>query len=144
MAVGTAHPWRWGYFQRCPPALFGRMHRIEGGRMTLLLKHSSGPWVLGAEFPALGLASSVVCSVLLWECMCHTMDLSTKLPGADSRRSALPYTAVGHCVVPWPPSQKIQLHQFKHCFVLLELCCFQFWCWGGCGSFGHVCTTLQL
>lgn len=77
--------------------------------------------MLRAEFPALRLASSVVCSGLLWECVCHTMDVSTKGPGADSRRSALPYTAAGHCVEPQPHSQKIQLHQFKHCFVLLAL-----------------------
>jgi len=37
--------------------------------MTLPLRHSSGAWVLGAEFPALGLASSVVCSVFLRGCL---------------------------------------------------------------------------
>lgn len=96
----------WGYIQTHPPALFGRMHRIEGGRMTLILRHSSGAWVLGAEFLALGMSSSVVCSVLLRECVCHTMDVSTKGPGADSRRSAPPYSAVGHCVEPWPFPRK--------------------------------------
>lgn len=52
----------------------------------------------GSGFPVLGLASSVVVSMLLRECQCHTMELSTKSPGADSRRFTWPYSAVRHCV----------------------------------------------
>lgn len=66
--------------------------------MTLLLRHSSGAPALGAEFPALGLASSVVCSTLPRGCLCHTMELSTESPGADFGRSAQPCSGVGHCV----------------------------------------------
>lgn len=102
--VWRALPWMWGCFQRLPQALFGRAHRIEGGGMTLLLRHSSGAQALGAEFSALRLASSVVCSMLLRGCLCSTIELRTESPGADSRRSAWPYRAVGHCVEAWPPS----------------------------------------
>lgn len=91
-------PWMWDCFQRLPPALFRRVHRIEGGGMTLLLRHSSGAPALGAEFPTLGLASSVVCSTLLRGCLCRTKELSTESPGADSGRSAWPCSGVGHCV----------------------------------------------
>lgn len=107
--VGSVLPWMWvmwGCFQRLSPALFGRVHRIGGRGMTLLLRHSSGVRALGAQFPELGLASSVVCSMLLRGCLCRTMELGTESPGADSRRSARPHSAVGHCVEARPPSWK--------------------------------------
>lgn len=66
-------------------------------------------WSSGAgscEFPALGLASSVVCSVLLRGCLCCTMEPGAESPGAESRRSAWPHSTVGHCVEARPPSQK--------------------------------------
>lgn len=66
--------------------------------MTLLLRHSSGAQALGAEFPAVGHASSVVCSVLLRGCLCCTMELGTQSPRADSKSSAQPHGAGGHCV----------------------------------------------
>ena len=49
VGVGRVLPGMWGCFQRLPPALFGIARRIEGGGMTLLLRHSSGVRVLGAE-----------------------------------------------------------------------------------------------
>lgn len=64
--VGKDLAWMWGSFQRLSSALSGKAHRTGGGGMTLFLRHSSGAWEPGAEFPALGPASSVICSVVPW------------------------------------------------------------------------------
>lgn len=99
-------PQMWSCLQRHPPPPFGRVHWAGGGRMTLLLRHSSGARALGAEFPMMGHTSSVVCSILLRGCMCCTMELVTESHGADSRRSAQPHSVMGHCVETRPPFWK--------------------------------------
>lgn len=63
-SVGRDLAWMRGFFQRFPSTLFGKTHRTGGGGMTLLLRHSSEARVPGAEFPVLGPASSVICSVV--------------------------------------------------------------------------------
>lgn len=53
--------------------------------MTLLLRHSSGAQALGAEFPVLGHASSVVCSVLLRDVCAAQWSLAHRALGLTPR-----------------------------------------------------------
>lgn len=132
-----------GLFSERSPALLGRMHRIEGGRMTLLLKHSSGPLVLGAEFQHwewLPLWSAVCCSGNVRATQWMSAQRALELTPGGLHRPTLQWGTVW-CHGPFPentaaPVQALLcavgavLHQFCH--------------ESACGSFGGLYTTLLL